>query len=205
MRWSRKRDNLGFRTPTKTDTCSSLSTQTKETRASLRAATFPTYSYTAPILNVPVLRFSWCLCGHGDFPVQYVKVKTWTRPVVARQARALTYAIGDFDRKEHIFGHIEHEPATQQVRLVFGDEWYVQQTMTALVELSKTHSAIWMDQLSIPQNAASIALNPQNMPQIYDTFDVVILLPDAPCTCLKEVVDSYDTGHTPLADETGPR
>jgi hypothetical protein len=156
----------------------------------------------AQVLNVLVHSFSWCFCGHIDFPVHHIKVKTWMQPVVTGQAVALTYGIGDFDRNKHIFGHVENVPAVQ-VKLVFGSEWDIQQIMTALVELSETHSAIWMDQLSIPQDAVSIAVNLQNMPQIYRTFDVVVLLPDALCSCLKEITDLYETGHPPLADKNG--
>jgi hypothetical protein len=75
--------------------------------------------------------------------------------------------------------------------------------MKALVELSESHGAIWMDQLSIPQDTASIAINLQNMPQIYRTLDVVVLLPDALCSCLKDVVDLYDAEHSSVMSENG--
>lgn len=155
------------------------------------------------ILSLPVHSFSWCMCSDGEFPVHHVKVRTWIQPIISGQAIALTYGIGDFGREKHLFGHVDDSLSMQQVRLEFGAEWDIQQIMKALIDLSETHDAIWMDQLSIPQEPVSIAFNLQNIPQIYRTLDVVILLPDALCSCLREVVEAYDTGNSSYTNANG--
>jgi hypothetical protein len=147
-------------------------------------------------LHVPVHNITWCSCLREEFPAPHVAVRSWIQSVATGQAIAVSYGIGDFDRAKHIFGHVDNGLTTQQVELQFGGEWDIDQVMKALVELSESHGAIWMDQLSIPQDTASIATNLQNMPQIYRTLDVVVLLPDALYSCLKDIVDLYDAGHS---------
>ncbi|KAM0708412.1 hypothetical protein Q7P35_005063 [Cladosporium inversicolor] len=160
-------------------------------------ASFPAQSET---LCVPVHSFVWCPCGRDDFPAHHLNVKTRLQPVRSKQAIALTYGIGDFERRNHVFGHFDDGALTQKVDLEFGGEWDIERIMEALVDLSRIHGAIWMDQLSIPQDAVSIAISLQNMPQIYRTFEVVVLLPDALCSCLEEVIDSYGTGHSSFVE-----
>ena len=130
-------------------------------------------------------------------------MRPWIRCVATGQAIAVTYGIGDFDRAKHVFGHVDNELTIRQVELEFGGEWNIAQVMKALVELSESHGAIWMDQLSIPQDTASIAISLQNMPQIYRTFDVVVLLPDALCSCLRDIVDLYHAGDSSVMSENG--
>lgn len=163
----------------------------------------PTDALLDDTLHVPVHSFTWCSCGREEFPVPHIAVGSWIRSVATGQAMAVTYGIGDFDRAKYVFGHVDDELAIQQVKLEFGGEWNIDQVMKALVELSESHGAIWMDQLSIPQDTASIAINLQNMPQIYRTLDVVVLLPDALCSCLKDVVDLYDAEHSSVMSENG--
>lgn len=143
-------------------------------------------------LRVLVHRFSWCSCRSETFLADHIKLESFMRPLEPGQAVALSYGIGDFDREKHVFGHVsglESEP----VRLEFGAEWEISDLMNALAALSEKHCAIWFDQLSIPQDPTSIAIHLQNMPQVYRTLEVVILLPNAPCPCLKEALHSWAT------------
>jgi hypothetical protein len=147
-----------------------------------------------PELQVLVHCFSRCYCRSNTFSADHIKVKTLNHPVESGQAVALSYGIGDFDRQKHLFGHVDGpEPEPELVRLEFGGEWEIQGFMDALVTLSEKHGAIWFDQLSIPQDPASITLHLQNMPRIYREFEVVVLLPNAPCPCLADAFDSWQS------------
>ena len=152
---------------------------------------FPTqHEPEAPDLEVLVHCFSWCSCGSKTHPADHIKVKTFKRPVEPGQAVALSYAFGDFGRQKHLFGHVDGLES-EVVRLEFGGEWEIGGLLGALVALSEKHRAIWLDQLSIPQDPASIALHLQNMPYIYRGFEVVVLLPNAPCSCLQAALDFW--------------
>ena len=146
----------------------------------------------APDLELEVLVhcFSWCSCGSEAQSADHIKLKIFKRAVKPGQAVALSYSIGDFDRQKHLFGHVDG-PESEAVRLEFGGEWEIEGLMSAPVSLSEKHGAVWLDQLSIPQDPASITLHLQNMPQIYRGFEVVVLLPNAPCSCLKDAFDSW--------------
>jgi hypothetical protein len=144
----------------------------------------------APDLEVLVHRFSWCSCGSETYSADHIKVKTFKLPVKLGWVVALSYGIGDFDRRKHLFGHVDGQES-ESVRLQFGGEWEIKGLMSALVALSEKHSAVWLDQLSIPQDPASITLHLQNMPQIYRGFEVVVMLPNAPCSCLQVAFDSW--------------
>jgi hypothetical protein len=147
-----------------------------------------------PDLQVLVHCFSRCYCRSNTFSADHIKVRTLNRLVEPGQAVALSYGIGDFDRQKHLFGHVDGlEPEPELVRLEFGGEWEIQGLMDALVTLSEKHGAIWLDQLSIPQDPASITLHLQNMPRIYREFEVVVLLPNAPCPCLADAFESWQS------------
>lgn len=149
-------------------------------------------------LQVLVHNFSWCSCGQRG---NHVKIRTSQRPVEAGQAIALSYGIGDFDRQKRIFGHTDGATSVS-VELEFGGEWEIQGLMNAFVALSEKHGAIWFDQLSIPQDPALIPIHLQKMPQIYDMFEVVVLLPNAPCPCLRDTFSSW-TEDKSFADRDG--
>jgi hypothetical protein len=147
-----------------------------------------------PDLQVLVHCFSWCCCRSEIFSADHLKVRTLNRPVEPGQAVALSYAIGDFDRQKHLFGYVDGlESELELVRLEFGGEWEIPELMNALVTLSEKHGAIWFDQLSIPQDPASITLHLQNMPWIYRELEVVVLLPNAPCPCLADKFYSWQS------------
>jgi hypothetical protein len=144
----------------------------------------------APGLEVLVHCFAWCSCGSETYSADHIKLKAFNRVVTPGQAVALSYGMGDFDRQKHLFGHVDGLES-EVVRLEFGGEWEIGGLLSALVALSEKYGAVWLDQLSIPQDPVSIALHLQNMPQIYSDFEVVVFLPNAPCHCLKEAFDSW--------------
>jgi hypothetical protein len=162
---------------------------------------FRRHGSEAPDLEVLVHCFSWCSCGSETYPADHLKLRTFKRSVKPRQAVALSYGMGDFDRQKHLFGHIDGRES-ESVILEFGGEWEIEGLMGALVALSEKHGAVWLDQLSIPQDTVSIALHLQNMPQIYRGFEVLVLLPNAPCPCLKDAFDSW-TSEGSHAQEDG--
>jgi hypothetical protein len=90
-----------------------------------------------PDLQVLVHCFSWCCCRSKIFSADHIKITILKRPVKTGQAVALSYGIGDFDRENHLFGHVD-----------VGGEWEIQGLANALVTLSERHGAIWFDQLS---------------------------------------------------------
>jgi hypothetical protein len=147
-----------------------------------------------PDLRVLVHCFSWCCCRSKIFTADHIKITILKRPVKPGQAVAISYGIGDFDRQNHLFEHVDGlEPEPELVRLEFGGEWEIQGLANALITLSERHGAIWFDHLSIPQDLASITLHLQNMPRIYREFEVVVLLPNAPCPCLADAFESWQS------------
>lgn len=137
-----------------------------------------------------VHRFSRCSSRGEAYSTDHLKLETFERPVEPGQAIALSYGIGDFNRQYHLFGHVSGDES-EPVRLEFGGEWELEGLMNALVALSEKHGAIWLDQLSIPQDEASKDFHLQRMPQIYRMFEVVVLLPNAPCPCLEEALTAW--------------
>jgi hypothetical protein len=142
------------------------------------------------LFQVLVHSFSWCTCRSETFSTDHIKLKTSRRSLGSGHAVALSYGIGDFDRQKHLFGHLDRLDSAW-VRLEFGGEWEIQGLMNVLVALSDKHGAIWLDQLSIPQDPVSLAIHLQNMPRVYNMLEVVVLLPNAPCPCLNEALESW--------------
>jgi len=63
-------------------------------------------------------------------------------------------------------------------------------SQTGLVSVSFDRGACWIDQLCIPQKDAEIRKALASIPTIYRTLDVVVLMPGAPCKCLRERLKS---------------
>lgn len=143
-------------------------------------------------LEVLVHRFSWCSCRSENLLDDHIKLESFMQPVLSGRAAALSYGIGDFDREKHLFGHLDGR-TDELVKLEFGSEWDIKRLISALVALTEGHGALWLDQLSIPQDQASIRLHLQRMPQIYHRFEVVVLLPNSPCPCLEEAFKAWTT------------
>lgn len=143
-------------------------------------------------IEVLVHHFAWCSCRNEVYTTDHMKLKPFKGPLESAQAAALSYGIGDFKREVFLLGHIDGR-ADALVQLEFGIEWEIKGLMTALVALSEKHGALWLDRLSIPQDEESIRLHLQEMPRIYHRFEVVVLLPDAPCPCLADAFRAWIT------------
>ncbi|KAL1641645.1 hypothetical protein SLS58_005922 [Diplodia intermedia] len=98
------------------------------------------------------------------------------------EATAVSYVWGEFNREKTPIGHVAGN-SHKTVWMKLGKEWVIGDVMDRLVELA-TKKPIWIDQLCIPQNDEEITKTLANIPSIYRTFDVVILMPGHPCKCL---------------------
>jgi hypothetical protein len=134
--------------------------------------------------KVIVSHFSWCNCNDESYPRRHLKISMKKVRLGQGKAAAISYAVGDFDRRLHVFGHT-NDPLSTAIELTFGGEWEVFDLQASLVKLSDKYGSLWLDQLSISPIAPSIAAELESIPVIYSTFEVVIMLPTAPCPCLK--------------------
>ena len=146
------------------------------------------------IPQVTVSCFNWCGCKSEIHGEAHLSIRTSSVPIFsAGRAIAISYAIGDFDREHHVFGHYDSD-ATTLVCLQLGAEWSIPDFKTSLVKLSESYGHIWLDQLSVPQHPELIALYLQIIPYIYRNLEVVILWPTAPCPCLETCIQAYKNG-----------
>ncbi|KPI38290.1 uncharacterized protein AB675_11960 [Cyphellophora attinorum] len=153
-------------------------------------------------MTITVNGFRWCHCQIAGYDVDHLALQQTETSLHSAHAAALSYAIGDFGRTLHVLGHVHHD-APRPFRLTFGAEWDIEDTKAALVHLTNVNGGIWLDQLSITQEPAEIALFLPRLPQIYSILEVVVLLPNAPCSCLQSAVDSYLNGSDDFRDGDG--
>lgn len=146
-----------------------------------------------------VSKFAFCHWGNSAYRDKHLAVRTFTIQLQSDTAAAISYGIGDFDRRSVLVGHRENNPA-EAVRVTLGGEWIGADFVAALVMLSDRRDGLWFDQLSIPQTPEEIVRHLQNVPDIYATLEVVILLPHSPCPCLEEAMRSFGAGGT--SDDT---
>ena len=153
------------------------------------------------VRRVPVNRFSRCGCTNNLYGRDHLLVQTREVSLEPGEAIAVSYGIGDYDRQLHVFGHRDGEEDVP-IRLQFGGEWTIHDLKSSLVNLSK-QQGIWLDQLSIPQDLVQIPTHLQSVAEIYRTFEVFVLWPNAPCPCLAECVESYKAGDQRFTDQHG--
>jgi hypothetical protein len=151
--------------------------------------------------SVLVNHFSTCTCTHPSYESSHLVVRSFSAPLEHGAAIAVSYAIGDFGRERHVLGHHEND-VNRSVTIQLGAEWELCGFTSKLVLLSEQKPAIWMDQLSILQNIDEIRIGLQRVPQIYRTFEVVVLLPYPPCACLNESLAKYKS-HEDFVQEDG--
>lgn len=116
-------------------------------------------------------------------------------PLKTGNAIAISYTWGEFDRHEMLLGH---DDAGCKVSMVLGCEWnrsdVVEKLLHMAYNLTPTEAAMpfWIDQLCIPQdNDAVIRATLAAIPDIFNIFDAVALLPGSPCKCLREGIEQY--------------
>ncbi|KAL8858826.1 MAG: hypothetical protein Q9178_004743 [Gyalolechia marmorata] len=76
-----------------------------------------------------------------------------------------------------------------------GTEWNTEEFTNRLALLAFEHGACWIDQLCIPQKDAEIRKALASIPTIYRTFDVIVLMPGAPCNCVHEALETLEVAY----------
>ena len=141
----------------------------------------------ADLLTDTVLVSDFAVCN-GLCPGQeafHLSVTTHHSIVEEGRAVALSYAIGDFDRQYHVVGHFKDE-VERPVTLQLGGEWDVAGFKQTLADMSNAKNAVWLDQISIKQIPDEIPAQLHRIPHIFGTFEVVVLMPRPPCSCLRD-------------------
>ncbi|KKY14869.1 hypothetical protein UCRPC4_g06636 [Phaeomoniella chlamydospora] len=150
----------------------------------------------APIL---VARLGFCsqqACAFSDdlhLVVEIDEVELDTSKAIA-----ISYTWGEFDRRPVDLGHIAHR-SNEPVQMELGQEWEIPDLILTLAmiaiengeEYGKEHAAIWIDQLCIPQTDEQIRQALAKIPLIYQTLDVVALMPGSRCACLGDDETCY--------------
>jgi hypothetical protein len=104
------------------------------------------------------------------------------------KATAISYTWGEFDRQKIRIGHVKDNP-DQDICIELGKEWMLKPEedllglQKRLASLS-SEKPIWLDQLCIPQKDEAVREALAEIPTIYSTFEVVILMPGNVCKCL---------------------
>ena len=140
--------------------------------------------------------FAWC--NHPDCSFsggRHLRVSQSFVGLENEHAIAISYTWGEFDRGATTIGHFDD--GTSAV-MTLGKEWTfdLDGFMAALqgICLEKGRPC-WIDQLSIVQsNDAEVRATLASIPNIYRTFDVVVLLPGTMCEC---VMDKLEHGAAP--------
>ena len=145
-------------------------------------------------IQVTVSQFTLCSCNSSLHESLHLSVKSYSTDLRGNNTIAVSYGIGNFGRRKLPFGHYEGD-AQHEVVLEFGTEWIIDDLKHLLVKISEEKNAIWFDQLSIPQTDPGVVRKHlEQIPKIYGTFEVIILLPNAPCPCLAASVELYRAG-----------
>lgn len=137
--------------------------------------------------RVRVASFETCVdvdCTFSSTP--HLVITTKHIELKRGNAIAISYTWGDFDRRSRRIGHradLDYTP----VDMILGAEWILDDFRARLAALCKEHGACWIDQLCIPQDDEAVRATLANIPLIYQTLDVVALLPGSLCACALEI------------------
>lgn len=141
-------------------------------------------------------RVAWpSICHDGtcsfssEHSIRHLVVNFTEVPLNRSNATAISYVWGQFRRKEPIpIGH--HAGRSQKIISVkLGSEWVIEDFIACLAETAeKDAKPIWIDQLCIEQNDQAIRKVLADIPSIYRSFDVTVLMPGRPCRCLPRIV-----------------
>ena len=140
-----------------------------------------------------VSSFQICSCHHPNYSQPHLVVTASTIPLRHENAIAISYAIGDFDRAKHVIGH-NADDKNKPIRLELGGEWNIPDFITWLATITTDNTVVWLDQLSIVQEDENIRRELQRIPKIFRTLEVIALLPNKPCNCLKDRFSQYEDG-----------
>lgn len=153
--------------------------------------------------SIRVVRFDLCECDILDG--EHLSVSPDFVPLEHGNAVAISYAWGEFSRRDVVLGHYQDGAS---VSMTLGCEWSPSQIVTRLFEMgfASTHTdsamPFWIDQLCIRQDdEAALRTTLASIPRIYATLDVVALMPGSPCKCLQEGLDAFETYDVKEANE----
>lgn len=136
-------------------------------------------------------------CSFPDNP--HLALKIEQVELEKSQAVAISYTWGEFDRVYVNIGHLSQR-SDDLVRMELGGEWEIPDLIKTLARIcvengkqrGEEHAAVWIDQLSIPQNNDQIRKALASIPSIYRTLDVVAVIPGGRCRCIGYGKEGYD-------------
>lgn len=124
---------------------------------------------------------------------QHLAIEIFDEEFIPYKAIAISYTWGDFDRKKVQIGHVKGESG-REIWIELGKEWLPKEEgnlsdlQKRLVSLS-SEKPIWLDQLCIAPKDEAIRSALADIPTIYSTFEVAILMPGNVCKCLGEFLE----------------
>jgi hypothetical protein len=130
-------------------------------------------------------------CVYG--PDLHLRVEFEDTELEKSSAIAISYTWGEFDREDEFIGH---DTESNPLWMNLGKEWDVPETIARLVLLciengeahGSRHAGCWIDQLCILQTDEGIRAALASIPSIYRTLEVVALMPQAICSCVRRRV-----------------
>ena len=151
-------------------------------------------------MRVLVASFTFCDDEHCQFVEStHLLVSRSYVLLETGNAFAISYTWGEYDRHEISLGHDERG---HNVPMTLGCEWSRSDVVEKLLHMGyaltteDTAMPFWIDQLCIPQdNEAVIRQTLAAIPQIFNVFDAIALLPGSPCKCLQEGIEQYGRHH----------
>lgn len=154
----------------------------------------------AQAYSAKVAKFRFCSrrdCPGFDNAQPHLLVSTKLVSMEQGNARAISYAWGEFNRQQHSIGHFEDG---RLASMELGEDWPVSQFQQTLERLC--HESVnpqrytsspctqwcWIDQICISQNdPADVRNTLARIPDIYRTFEVFIILPGPRCSCFESL------------------
>lgn len=127
-------------------------------------------------------------CPGLSYP--HLAVELLQVPLEYGKATAISYTWGEFGRRPVFLGHM-HDDNSHCICIELGTEWDVSDVIARLASESSEHP-IWIDQLCIRQESEEIRRTLAQIPAIYRTFDVTVLLPGHPCRCMRDLLKDID-------------
>lgn len=145
--------------------------------------------------KVRVVSFELCRqksCSCSDVPNEHLSIRVSYVEVHYGAATAISYAWGEFNRQKRAIGHFDGQYSP--VHMELGEEWDLGEFISAFVSgrvyvspesrVSPAQQRFWIDQLCHNQDdPAQVRSALAQIPVVYRTFDVAILLPGPQCIC----------------------
>jgi hypothetical protein len=141
---------------------------------------------------IRIARMQYCDCPVID--KLHLLVKRDEVPMSPREAVAISYTWGKFNRRDVKLGH---DHMDEHVFLNIGDEWDINELQACLVKLTNEYGGCWIDQLCIPQETEAIRAALAKTPAVYRNLEVIALMPGSTCECIgkmKKILQAFNEG-----------